>query len=523
MSESRRDGTNFHSQSPAPFVAVVGGGLAGLAAACALAEGGFKVTVFERRPYLGGRASSYEHPGTGEVVDNCQHVLFKLCTNLIDFYRRIGIEDKIQWFDRMTFIEPGGRQSQLQSTSLPAPLHALPAFMSFKFLTLRDKLGLATALNSLITRVPKDEGISFEDWLHRHHQTPAAIERFWKPILVSALSEDLDRVSVPYAAQVVRESMKSREARLMGVPMVPLTELYDGARDYIAARGGTVRFRSSVQSFLPLDTGVRIKTADSEEQFDYAVLAVPFDSLEKLLPASPESQDLRNKLSHFETAPITGVHLWFDRQISDLPHAVLLDRSIQWMFHKSLLLQGKAPSTSSVDRITSQTASARANVTAAPQGRPSLAQGGSPGYEEHTTESRRDGTPVGSYIELVISSSKSLLNKPRQEIIDLALKEVREFFPAAQDANLVKATVVKEVNATFSPVPGIDQYRPSQITNWQRILLAGDWTATGWPATMESAVRSGYLAAEAITRSAGCNRKFVKPDLPGRGLARFFP
>jgi squalene-associated FAD-dependent desaturase len=424
----------------APYVAVGGGGLAGLAAACALAESGYQVTVFERRPYLGGRASSYEHPGTGEVVDNCQHVLFKLCTNLMDFYRRIGIEDKIQWFDRMTFIEPGGRQSQLQSTSLPAPLHALPAFMSFKFLTLRDKLGLATALNSLITRLPKDDGTSFENWLHRHHQTPAAIERFWKPILVSALSEDLDRISVPYAAQVVRESMKSREARLMGVPKAPLTELYDAARDYITARGGTIRFRSSVQSFLPLDTGVRVKTADSEEQFDYAVIAVPFDSLEKILPNAPESDELREKLSHFETAPITGVHLWFDRKISELPHAVLLDRTIQWMFHKSELL---------------------------------------------------DRNASGSYIELVISSSKSLLNKPRQEIIDLALKEVREFFPAARDAN--------------------------------RVFLAGDWTATGWPATMESAVRSGYLAAEAITKSSGMAKRFLSPDLAGKGLARFLP
>lgn len=270
-----------------PYVAVVGGGLAGLAAGCALAESGFHVTIFERRPYLGGRASSYEHPGTGEIVDNCQHVLFKLCTNLLDFYGRIGIENKIRWFDRMTFIEPGGRQSLLESTSLPAPLHALPAFMGFKFLNLRDKLGLATALNSLITRLPKDDGTSFEAWLHRHHQTPAAIERFWKPILVSALSEDLDRISVPYAAQVVRESMKSREARLMGVPMVPLTELYNAAQDYIIARGGTVRLRSSVQSFLPLETGVRIKLQDSEEQFDYTVFAVPFDSLARLLPDSP--------------------------------------------------------------------------------------------------------------------------------------------------------------------------------------------------------------------------------------------
>jgi len=371
----------------------------------------------------------------------------------------------------MTFIEPGGRQSQLESTSLPAPLHALPSFMSFKFLNLRDKLGLATALNSLITRMPKDDGTSFEHWLHRHHQTSAAIERFWKPILVSALSEDLDRISVPYAAQVVRESMKSREARLMGVPMVPLTELYNSANDYIIKRGGTVRLRSSVQSFLPLETGVRLKLQDSEEQFDYAVFAVPFDSLARILPESSDSQELREKLSHFETAPITGVHLWFDRKISDLPHAVLLDRTIQWMFHKSELL-GK-------------------------------------------------GTDA-SYVDLVISASKSLLNKPRQEIIDLALKEVREFFPAARDASLVKATVVKEVNATFSPLPGIDQYRPSQATKWPRIFLAGDWTATGWPATMEGAVRSGYLAAEELSRTAGTKRTFLVGDLPARGLAHFF-
>jgi squalene-associated FAD-dependent desaturase len=459
-----------------PYVAIVGGGLAGLAAGCALAESAFQVTVFERRPYLGGRASSYEHPGTGEVVDNCQHVLFKLCTNLIDFYRRIGIDDKIQWFDRMTFIEPGGRQSDLKSVSLPAPLHAFPAFMSFKFLTLRDKMQLARALRSLLTHPAQDDGTTFAVWLQRRHQTSAAIERFWKPILVSALSEDLDRISVPYAAQVIRESMKSREARLMGVPMVPLTELYNAARDYIIARGGKVRFRSNVQSFLPLETGVRIKTSKSEEQFDYGVFAVPFDALEKLLPNSPESQDLRDQVSHFETAPITGVHLWFDRKISNLPHAVLLDRTIQWMFHKSELIAA-----------------------------------------------RSNGESRGSYIELVISSSKCLLNKPRQEIIDLALQELGEFFPAAREARLLKATVVKEVNATFSPVPGIDQYRPSQSTPWPHVFLAGDWTATGWPATMEGAVRSGFLAAEAITRSSGRPKRFLCPDLPGKGLARFLP
>src|SRR5712692_9455023 len=161
--------------SPPPAVAIVGGGLAGLAAGCALADSGFRVTLFERRPYLGGRASSYEHPGTGEVVDNCQHVLFGCCTNLIAFYKTIGIEDKIRWFDRMTFIEPGGRQSVLEPTFLPAPLHVTPSFLGFKFLGVRDKLSVARGLMALIGPPPKDDGTSFQDWLIRQRQTPAAI------------------------------------------------------------------------------------------------------------------------------------------------------------------------------------------------------------------------------------------------------------------------------------------------------------------------------------------------------------
>src|SRR5256885_15611234 len=169
------------TETPAqPTVAIAGGGLAGLAAACALADSGFRVSLFERRPYLGGRASSYEHPGTGEVVDNCQHVLFGLCTNLIDFYKRIGIQEKIRWFDRMTFIEPGGRWSVLKPSFLPAPLQLTPSFLGFKFLNAWDKIVLSRALAVLISSQAKDDGTSFQEWLHRHYQTHNAIERFWK-------------------------------------------------------------------------------------------------------------------------------------------------------------------------------------------------------------------------------------------------------------------------------------------------------------------------------------------------------
>ncbi len=460
-------------------VAVAGGGLAGLAAACALSDAGFRVTLFEKRPFLGGRASSYEHPGTGEVVDNCQHVLFRVCTNLVEFYERIGVADQIRWFDQMNFIEPGGRVSVMKSSALPAPLHTAPSFFQFPFLSSGDKLAIPRALVPLILTVPRDKGESFQQWLNRHGQTPNAVARFWRPILVSALSEEMDRISVPAAAQVVRESMKSPAARQMGVPMTPLTDLYDAAGEYIRARGGTLHFRSSLDSFMADDTGVKLKVSGphNEDVFDFLVAALPFDAVERILPNAPESSPLREMISHFENSPITGIHLWFDRQISDLDHAVLLDRTIQWMFHKSRLQPMRTA----------------------------------------------DGGPGGSYVELVVSSSKSLIEKSRAEIVDLALAEVREFFPAAREANLMKSTVIKEVNATYSPRPGIDAQRPSAITPWPRVFLAGDWTATGWPATMEGAVRSGYFAAEALARAASRNDvRFVVPDMPATGFMRLF-
>ena len=502
-----------------PTVAIVGGGLAGLAAGCALSDAGVRVTLFERRPYLGGRASSYELPATAEVVDNCQHVLFGCCTNLIEFYRTIGIADKIRWFDRMTFIEPGGRRSVLLPRRLPAPLHVMPSFLRLKFLSAWDKLMLSEALMALITGTTRDDGQSFDEWLRKHHQTPAGIARFWKPILVSALSEDLDRITVPYAAQVVRESMKSKNARTMGIPMVPLTDLYQPAKDYITARGGTIRLRTGVRAFSPGETSVILSLDEGDEEFDYVILAVPFDALAKLLPSAPEAKELHTKICRFENSPITGVHLWFDRKITRLPHAVLLDRTIQWMFHKSLLmgrsgsedLTGQAEQNEHQERAPDASSPADGEKPAADQPRRSS-------RKKHAVRDVRAQIP--SYVELVISSSKSLLSSSRQNIIDLALSELLEFFPRAHNAKLVKATVVKEVNATFSPQPGIDEYRPEAATRWPLIFLAGDWTATGWPATMEGAVRSGYIAAEALTRQAGMTKKFLVPDLPPGGLMR---
>jgi squalene-associated FAD-dependent desaturase len=469
--------------SPGKTVAVVGGGLAGLSAGCALAGAGFSVTVYERRPYLGGRASSYQHPSTGEVVDNCQHVLLGCCTNLIDLYRRIGVEDQVKWYDRLTFIEPGGRQSAIATSSLPAPLHTAPSFLRASALSFADKLAITRAMLALMPRLPEDDGTDFLTWLKRHGQTERAIERFWKVVLVSALNEDLEKTSVRSAAMVFRDSfMKSAQAGRMGVPAVPLTDLYGRAGDYIAAHGGHIEFRATVET-VQLDPAPRLCIAGREVAPDYAVLAVPFDVLQRILPDGSPAQPLREMLGQFETSPITGVHLWFDREITTLDHAVLLDRTIQWMFHKS--------------RIQAQ-------------------------VKRGVPHPSPLGEGANSYIELVISASKSLVEIPRAEIIDLALRELGEFFPALKNATLLKSTIIKEVHATYSPKPGSDAHRPGPETPWPQVFLAGDWTATGWPATMESAVRSGYIAAQALCRSAGIDRRFLVPDLPPAGLMRLF-
>ena len=461
-------------------VTVVGGGVAGLSAACALASAGYQVRLLERRPYLGGRASSYEHPGTGEVIDNCQHILLGCCTNLIDLYQRLGVSDSIQWFDRITFLEPGGHRSVLAPSSLPAPLHTAMSFLRAHCFSIADKLAIARGIRAFFAGTPPDSEENFAQWLVRHKQTHAAIERFWKPVLASALNEDPECISVRYAAKVFREAfLFSAEGGRMGIPRIPLSELYGRAADSITGLGGEIYLRTSVDEIAWSESASQWVVRSGEQSFssDAVVLALSFEAVQALMPAlprNPQSEKLTADLGQFSHSPITSIHLWFDREITELPHAVLLDTTIQWMYQKSKL----------------------------------------------QPEMRNQ---QGSYLELVVSASKSLVRMQRQEIIDLALRELAEFFPRVREANLLKAAVVKEVRATYSIRPLLDHVRPTAQSPWPGIFLAGDWTATGWPATMEGAVRSGYLAAETLTRKAGNAQEFLKADLAATGFMRLLP
>jgi squalene-associated FAD-dependent desaturase len=461
---------------------VAGGGVAGMSAACTLAEAGLRVKLVERRAYLGGRASSYRHPGVDEVIDNCQHVLFGCCTNLIGFYKRIGVADRIHWTHTMTMIEPGGQRTELGPArlwrfGLPAPLHGLPSLMAAKALTREDKMALARAFGALMRPVAADSAETLGEWLKRMGQTPGAMERFWRLVIASALNADVDVIALPYAAKVIRELfLNSAQAGSMGMSTVPLSELYCGAQRYLRAHGGEVVFNGSVEGaeWDEETSQWTLVTRAGTLVAGYLVLALPFEAMAKMLAKMPPADGvdaLAGQIERHEHGPICSVHLWFDRELTELEHAVLLDREIHWMYNKSRLQPWRKTK--------------------------------------------------GSYLELVVSASRKFAAMSREEAIDLAVRELAEFFPAAAGAKLEKAALVKEVRATFTVPPGIDAARPGPLSPWPNCVLAGDWTRTGWPSTMESAARSGHLAAEAVCTAAGGKGEFLEPDLKPRGLMRW--
>ena len=314
-------------------------------------------------------------------------MLLGCCTNLIQFYERLGVENKIRWYDRLTFLEPGGRASFITPSWLPAPLHNAPAFVRAACLDLSDKLSIGMAMAALAPGTPRDTGENFLTWLRRHGQTKRAIERFWNPILVSALNEELDRVSVPYAAQVVRESfLKSAAAGRMGVPTVPLTDLYSVAGDYIIARGGEIRFRSSVESFLSEPAQVKLWCRVRKRALTSSCSPCPlmfYPAFCQRLPP-PTRCGKRWRVSRLHPLPA-----FISGSIARLPILIT-------PFYSTGPFSGCSTNRSC--------------------------------WIGTNRQDRRNGN--GSYVELVVSSSKTLVEKSRAEIIELALTELREFFPA---------------------------------------------------------------------------------------------
>jgi len=470
-------------QRAQPDVVVVGAGLAGLATAVALSSAGVAVTLLERKPYVGGRAYSYHHPALAEEIDS-QHVLLGCCTNLIDLCRQAGAERYIRWYDEITFLEPaigdhGVRSSVIGPAGLPAPSHSTLSFLRASMLGLRDKAVVARGLLEFLRGYPASDEEPFSVWLQRTGQTERAIRHFWEPVVVGALNDSFERCSTRYAGQVFHESFLATAAGgRLGIPTQPLSTFYASLASLFQEQGGDLHLRARVERIEPVAEGWRLSTADGTDVYaPKVVLAGPFEQAARLLAevesATPELQAVREALTHFVHAPITTVHLWFDREVTELDHAALLDTRIQWMFNKTRI--------------------------------------------RRVPEAVSKG---GQYLELTVSGSFAELKRSRDEILTDAMAELQRFFPQVRAAKVVKSGVLKEARATFSVLPGLDAHRPSANAPGGGLYLAGDWTWTGWPSTMEGAVRSGRLAAEAVLRDADEPKSLLTPDLPRTGLMR---
>lgn len=477
-----------------PSVLIIGGGVAGIAAGCALADAGFHVEIVEKRPMLGGRASSYLDAQTGEILDECQHGTMRCCTNLADLLERLGVHDRIRYFDTLNFLDGEGRRSSIQSCGLPAPFHTSLSFLTFRSLGMRDKLAIGRAMLAMLRAEPGPawDEIDAATWFQRLGQPERAITRFWRPILVSACNDDLERISCTHAFKIFRDGfLANASGYQFGVPRVPLGVLYtEPTLAYLKARGSCARLRTTVDTVdFERDAPGRITAVTLQDgerlTADYYVSALQCDLLMKLLPEEttrgvPYWENLRS----IEMSPIMGIHLWFDRPIDCPPALAILDRPTEWIFNKTAVFDIPYP---------------------VPDSRPFAAR-------------RSNG---GTYLSLVISASRGYSGVPQNEIVAMAMRDLEACLPEVREAGLVRSRVIRWPKATFSPKPGIEALRPDQRSPIANLTVAGEWTQTGWPSTMESAARSGYRAAEYLAADAGSPAKFLAPDLPVSGLVRF--
>lgn len=459
-------------------VVIVGGGVAGLAAAEALSARKHPVTVLEARPRLGGRASSFEDKTTGTQIDNCQHVSLGCCTNFRHFCDRAGLRSAFRTEQELTFIGADGRRSRFNASRLPAPLHLATAFGRLRFLSLRDKIAIARGLSALAKADARSlEQEPFDSWLARHRQTENTVNRFWHVVIVSALSESLERVSAAQARKVFVDTfLANRHGWMMQVPTVPLDELYETRLTACLERQkALVRTGAGVRALIAHEgriAAVELRNGERIEGDEF-ILAVPHHLVRPLIPDAMAARPEFDDLDQLETAPISSVHLWFDRPITDLPHAVLVERLSQWLFNRTALQSSEPPA---------------------------------------------DGR---YYYQIVISASRELDGTPSRDAVAAVVDELREIWPAVSEAQLIHSRLVTEHRAVFSPLPGSEQYRPSQQSPVENLQFAGDWTRTGWPATMEGAVRSGYLAAENVLARSGRPERLVRPDLPVSRLSQW--
>src|SRR6185437_11651316 len=375
-------------------VAIIGAGLAGLAAAVPLAQRGFAVALLESRPRAGGRASSFTDVVSGQLLDTCQHVSMGCCTNFAHFCRTVGIAHLLQPQPVLWFMTPDRRTSRFAAGPLPAPFHLAGSFLHAHYLSLSEKIRIAWGLACLRRTLPKTDP-PFLDWLTRHRQTPRTVTRFWGLVLTSALNETPERVGLRYARKVFLDGfLHHRRGFEVELPRVPLGRLYGEELQTWLARHDVRLLLGCGARRLQLANG-RIESVELRNgetmRAEWYIAAVPFDRLLDLLPAELiEREPYFAGLRQLETSPITSVHLWYDRPITPLPHVVLVDCLGQWLFN------------------------------------------------------RGETTPGEHYDQVVVSAARQFRGMGHDEVQQVVVEELARLFPIAEEATLRRARVVTE-------------------------------------------------------------------------------
>ena len=464
---------------------VIGGGLAGIAAAARLAEGGWQVTLLEARATLGGRAFSYRDPQTGCELDNGQHIIVGACRSLIAFLERIGARHlwHIQPRLNVAVYSRAGQRGRLYGAPglVPAPAHLLPAFLTYPHLGPLDKLKAVRALLAAIRanrRHPALETITFYHWLRRRGQSERAIDNLWNVLIEGTLNDNIRAVSAAMGLMIVQDGLlQGRHAANVGYPLAPLGEaLGKPARRYLQRLGvrimpgspaRVINFHRSCKRDQPGPVQSVAAGRAGILQADAYISAVPFWVLPNLLPPGPAAGEPFARLSQLQPAPIVNIHLRYDRPVMAGDFCYFLDRPLQWVFNRSRIAGAASPA-------------------------------------------------AGQSLTVSVSAAWDLVNRPRRELAAMVIAEMRQAFPAARSAAVADSVVVKQRHATFRCVPGAHRLRPGPRTSSPNLFLAGEWTDTGWPSTMESAVISGYNAAGAVMSYNGASLAQLENSSVGR-------
>jgi len=436
-----------------PFdVIVIGAGFAGLSAASALAERGARVLVLEARPRLGGRATAFRDGSTGEFVDNGQHVLFGCYADTFRFLTRIGARDRVRLQPRLQIhmILPDGRLSILECPDLPPPLHLVAGVLEWDALPWSERLAVLSLGRSVRAaragQAVASPGETVEAWLIREGQGSRLRELLWEPLALAALNQSPREAAAPPFVRVLADLFgDDAHAAAVGVPTTPLPRMYaEPARDFVEARSGAVR--TSAPAIVDVSPAGELEVRVDAERYaaGRVIVTAPWHALSDTIApglAAGSLASLLDSARRTASSPIVTVNLWFDRPLLDVPFLGLPGRTMQWVFDKRDLFG-----------------------------------------------------PQASHLSLVSSGAADVYGRSNDVLISDAVQEILAALPHARSARLLRATVVREPHATFSLTPGQPE-RPGPITPVAGLLLAGDWTDTGLPATIEGAVRSGHVAA----------------------------